>query len=114
MLFKEKNQKLLCRPKDLHGAAETGLCSFAADCLCTLASTLCFAWSGIHMLVDEFPEMAAYSGGQIPVADITAVLAVMVLLFALPGCWQLGVYGSNTEKKSCRAAGRRQELWLRR
>lgn len=85
MLFKEKNQKLLCRPKDLHGAAETGLCSFAADCLCTLASTLCFAWSGIHMLVDEFPEMAAYSGGQIPVADITAVLAVMVLLFALPG-----------------------------
>lgn len=83
MSFKEKNRRLFCRPKEPSGTGRTAGGGLAADCFCSLVSTLCFAWSGFHMLADEFPEM--YGGGRIPLEDISAVLAVTVLLFALPG-----------------------------
>ncbi len=84
-MFKGKVSKLLCRPQNLSVGGKTGWGSLVADCLCTLTSVLCFAWSGIHMLTDEFPEMAASGGGQIPLTGLTVILAVTVLLFTLPG-----------------------------
>ena len=126
-MFKGKVSKPLCRPQNPSVGGKTGWGSLVAGCLCTLASVLCFAWSGIHMLTDEFPEMAASGGGQIPLAKLTVILTVTVLLFTLPGrrfgpcrwvflgltpflgivaAWRIGVkYGEEILSGSLQAVG---------
>ncbi|HCT93173.1 MAG TPA: hypothetical protein DF613_17575 [Lachnospiraceae bacterium] len=84
-MFRDIDRKLWCRPKEPAGAGKTGRGSLAVGCFYSLVSTLCFVWSGFHMLTDEFPEMAAYSGGRIPLTGLSAISAVIVLLFTLPG-----------------------------
>lgn len=81
-MFREKDQKLQCRPKDL---SEPGWGSLVMDCIGILVSALCFTGAGIHMLSEEFPEITAYSGERIPAEGFFAVMAVVILLFALPG-----------------------------
>lgn len=84
-MFKEENPKLYCRPRDCDDTGKPGWDSLVMDCAAALASAFCFACSGIHMLEEEFPEMMVSGGGAFPKTGIFAVLAVIILLFMVPG-----------------------------
>lgn len=80
-----KNKALIWRLKLPANGGSTGWGSLFMPCVFSLMSAFLFAWSGIHILLDAFPELAAYSGGEIPIRGYLIVMAVVILAFQLPG-----------------------------
>lgn len=84
-MFRERKKSLVWIPKKTPepGRADSG--NLIIPYILSLVSAFFFAQSGVHMLTEEFPDLAAYSGGKLPMGGFLAILAVMVTAFELPG-----------------------------